>query len=186
MLPDEKVSYALVRSNRRTVSIQISRAGQITVRCPMRMSLADVEQFVQSKRSWIAKHLAKLASSPAYPPLTDADIQRLKKQARELICRRAAHFAPIVGVDYARIAIRAQKGRWGSCSTKGNLNFNCLLALVPPYVLDYIVTHELCHRKHPNHSPRFWAEVARVMPAYKSAEKWLKENGSGLIASLPK
>jgi predicted metal-dependent hydrolase len=86
-----------------------------------------------------------------------------------------------VGVDYRRITIRSQKTRWGSCSSSGNLNFNCLLLLAPPEVLDYVVVHELCHRKEMNHSPRFWAEVGRVLPDYKKRNKWLKENGSRLM-----
>ena len=70
------------------------------------------------------------------------------------------------------------------CSSKGNLNFNCLLALVPPDVLDYIVVHELCHRKELNHSERFWTEVGKVLPDYKIRKKWLKDNGAILIARL--
>ena len=89
-----------------------------------------------------------------------------------------------MGVDYGQITIRSQKTRWGSCSSKGNLNFNCLLLLAPPEVLDYVVVHELCHRKEMNHSPRFWAEVARVMPDYKVRRKWLKDNGNGLMQLL--
>ena len=80
--------------------------------------------------------------------------------------------------------MRAQRTRWGSCSSSGNLNFNCLLALVPPAVLDYVVVHELCHRLEMNHSPRFWQEVGRVMPDYEEHKKWLRENGAELIERL--
>ena len=92
--------------------------------------------------------------------------------------------APLVGVSYGGITIRAQKTRWGSCSSKGNLNFNCLLLLAPAEVLDYVVVHELCHRREMNHSPKFWAEVERVLPDYDARRKWLKENGPGLISRL--
>lgn len=180
------IDYKLIRSDRRTLAIQISRAGEITVRCPRFMPTFRIKRFVESKREWIEKHLAQIAAAPQSPAISIDELNHLKKQARGLIISRVAFYAPIVGVDYGRIAIRAQHGRWGSCSAKGNLNFNCLLALTPPYVQDYIVVHELCHRKHPNHSSRFWAEVARVMPDYKEAEKWLKANGGALIASLPK
>lgn len=176
--------YHVVRSNRRTVSIEISAAGEITVRCPARMQEQDVAQFVQSKRHWIEKHLTKLAAQPQLPAITAEQLRQLKMRAKSVIPGRVAHFAPLVGVTYGRIAIRAQKGRWGSCSTQGNLNFNCLLMLVPGEVLDYIVVHELCHIKHHNHSANFWAEVKRVMPDYKSREKWLKDNGSAIIAAL--
>ncbi len=95
-----------------------------------------------------------------------------------------AHFAPLVGVSYGRITIRNQRTRWGSCSGKGNLNFNCLLMLAPPEVLDYVVVHELCHRKEMNHSPRFWAEVARVLPDYQQRRRWLKEHGGALVQRM--
>ena len=89
--------------------------------------------------------------------------------------------AKIIGVDYGRITIRNQKTRWGSCSSKGNLNFNCLLMLTPPEVIDYVVVHELCHRKEMNHSKDFWREVEKVLPNYLDQVKWLKDEGSNVI-----
>ena len=73
--------------------------------------------------------------------------------------------------------IRLQKSRWGSCSVDGNLNFNCLLVLMPPEILDSVVVHELCHRRHMNHSKEFYDEVLRIFPDYKRCNKWLKQNG---------
>ena len=90
-----------------------------------------------------------------------------------------------VGVTYGRITIRNQRTRWGSCSAKGNLNFNCLLMKAPPEVLDYVVVHELCHRLEMNHSPRFWAQVERVLPDYKVSRKWLREHGNELMDLNP-
>ena len=121
------------------------------------------------------------SSAEGLPVRKDREFCRLKKRASIVISERVAHFAPLVGVDYGRITIRSQKTRWGSCSSKGDLNFNCLLLLAPPEVLDYVVVHELCHRKQMNHSPRFWAEVARIIPDYKTKVKWLKENGGRLM-----
>ena len=95
-----------------------------------------------------------------------------------------ARYAPVVDVDYGTVTIRAQRTRWGSCSAQGNLNFNCLLMLTPDHVMEYVVVHELCHRKEMNHSARFWAEVERVLPDYRESRRWLKEHGGGLICRL--
>ncbi len=84
-------------------------------------------------------------------------------------------------VDYGRITIRCQKTRWGSCSTKGNLNFNCLLMLAPSDVRDYVIIHELAHRKHMNHSKDFWKEVEIMIPDYKEKRKWLNTYGEDIM-----
>ena len=176
------ISYQLIRSSRKTISIQITPAGEVVVRCPQRMRGSDVQAFVESKQSWIEAHLPKTAP---LPPFTREELQALAQQAKRLIPERAAYFAEKMGVTYGHITIRSQHTRWGSCSAKGNLNFNCLLVLTPPEVLDYVVVHELCHRKQLNHSAAFWAEVETVLPDYKIRKKWLKENGAALIARLP-
>ncbi len=179
-----QVSYRIIRSKRRTLALEITPAGQVLVRCPQRCSKAQIEAFVQSKADWLRKHLQQRAAQPKLPPLTQAEVQTLVRQALEVIPDRVAYFAPKVGVTYGGITIRNQRTRWGSCSSKKNLNFNCLLMLVPPEVRDYVVVHELCHLKEMNHSPRFWAEVARVLPDYQTQKRWLKEHGSALIARL--
>ena len=177
--------YQLIPAKRKAISIQITPAGEVVVRYPRRMHLAQVQSVVESKHGWIQATLEKLASQPQLPPLTEEERSALRRQAQEDFEERTARFAPLVGVDYGRITIRSQKTRWGSCSGKGNLNFNCLLMLCPEEVREYVVIHELCHRLELNHSPRFWALVARYCPDYARHRKWLKENGGSLIARLP-
>ena len=106
------------------------------------------------------------------------------KLAKQVIPEKVAYYARLMNVTYGRISIRRQKTRWGSCSREGNLNFNCLLMLAPPEVLDYVVVHELSHRLEMNHSARFWAQVAKVIPEYRTPRKWLKEQGGRLMLRM--
>ncbi len=177
------VPYQIIKSDRKTIAIQIQPDGQVVVRCPKRMRTEDARRFVESKSDWIEKHLTKRQPQDAVK-YTPREIEQLREQARKRVTDRVKYYAPVIGVTYHQIAIRTQHTRWGSCSSKGNLNFNCLLALVPPEVLDYVVVHELCHRKELNHSACFWSEVERIMPDYKIRRKWLKENGASLIAKI--
>ena len=177
------ISYTLIRSSRKTLSLEVRPDGTVTVRAPRRLSEKAIRDFVASKESWLREKLQKYESP--LPPLTAGELAQLKQQAKEDLSRRVSFWAPQVGVSFERITIRAQKTRWGSCSNGGNLNFNCLLMLSPPEIRDYVVIHELCHRKHMNHSPGFWSEVAKHCPDYSRHRKWLKERGGALIARLP-
>ena len=179
--------YELIRSNRKTIALQIKSDGRIIVRAPLRMAAKDIQRFVDSKAAWIEKHLSNIQQrqQPISSAFTLEQLHQLAEPAKSDLPRRVARFAALVGVTYGRITIRAQKSRWGSCSGKGNLNFNCLLMLCPEDVRDYVVVHELCHRKELNHSPRFWAEVEKVLPGYKGQRKWLKDNGGTIIKRLP-
>lgn len=175
----------IIRSRRKTVAIQITPDAQIIVRAPMRMSQREIQRFVEEKSGWIAGHLAKVRAQnaeAAESPLTQADLKLLANQAKAVLPERAAYYARLMGVTYGRITIRHQATRWGSCSTQGNLNFNCLLMLAPAEVQDYVVVHELAHRKQMNHSAAFWAEVAAILPAYKAQVAWLKTNGGTLLS----
>lgn len=181
----ETLQYRVIRSSRKTMAIQITAEGEVLVRCPLRVSSGQIREFVSSKSGWITAHLAKLASLPRHPALTAAQLHRLAEEARQVFPARVAVYAPLVGVTWGSITVRTQKTRWGSCSSGGNLSFNCLLMLAPEHVLDYVVVHELCHRREMNHSQRFWAEVERVLPKYREAKVWLKENGTGLMSRIP-
>ncbi|MFQ6806099.1 MAG: M48 family metallopeptidase [Lachnospiraceae bacterium] len=105
----------------------------------------------------------------------DPQRKQNRELARQRITLRVEYFAPLVGVTYNRIFIKEQKTRWGSCSSLGNLNFNWKLILLDEESLDYVVVHELAHRKQMNHSPTFWAEVERVLPDYRERRRRLKE-----------
>ncbi len=177
------------RSRRKTLAIEIDGEGKVIIRAPLAMSEAEIRRFVEEKKEWIVSHVRKkereLAEAAA-GMYTEADLRRLRKETLEQVTQRTAHFAAQLGVTYGKITVRRQQSRWGSCSSAGNLNFNCLLADCPPEVLDYVVVHELCHRLEMNHSAAFWENVARVCPDYMTQRRWLKEHGGALIRRLPK
>jgi len=178
----------IIYSSRKSIAIEL-KPDSILVRAPRGMSRRDINVFLNEKRSWIEKHLAKMKEREAtldeLPLFTMDEIHELADKAMVVIPEKVKKYAPIVGVTYGRITIRNQRSRWGSCSDKGNLNFNCLLMLFPDEVINYVVVHELCHRKHMNHSAQFYAEVQRVFPEYRRCQKWLKENGGRYIRRIP-
>ena len=122
------------------------------------------------------------SASPVVSDTPEEAIRKLTAQAKVYIPQRVSYYAPLLGVHPGRITIRKQKTRWGSCSTKGNLNFNCLLMLTPPEVIDSVVVHELCHLIEMNHSDRFYAEVLRVFPDYRRHHSWLRKHGPEIMA----
>ena len=113
------------------------------------------------------------ASQPE--PLSAQELKMLAQKALQVLPKKVEYYAAKIGVTYGTITIRNQKTRWGSCSSKGNLNFNCQLMLFPEEIQDYVVVHELCHRKEMNHSQRFWNEVGRTMPDYEERRKYLRQ-----------
>lgn len=175
------MEYSLIRSSRKTLSIEIDGEGRILVRAPKQYSQTRVEQFLKEKSSWIEAKVAlqeeKRRKKAHAPVLSEREKTLYREKAREVLNERASYYAAIMNVDYGRVAIREQKTRWGSCSAIGNLNFNWKLIMMPPGVLDYVVVHELAHRKEMNHSKRFWDVVEEVIPDYRIYRKWLKENG---------
>lgn len=188
----KEYEYRLIRSRRKSLGIEIKGAGDLYVRSPARMPLSEIHRMIEKNQNWIDGHVEKRQeiiekqkdSLYGEMRLDENEIKRLTNLAKETIPPRVDLFAKSMGVDYGRITIRHQKTRWGSCSGKGNLNFNCLLMLTPPEVQEYVIVHELCHRKEMNHSYRFWAEVEDVLPDYRVQEQWLKTNGGALIGAM--
>lgn len=177
----------LIRSKRKSISIEI-KAGKVIVRAPFRLKDKEIEKFLELRKGWIEKHLAlseerqkKLENLEKF---TAEELKAFTAKAKRIIPERADYYAEKIGVCYNKITIRKQHKRWGSCSAQGNLNFNCLLVLMPEEVLDSVVVHELCHRKHMNHSAKFYAEVEKAFPEYKKWHKWLNENGGVYLARL--
>ncbi len=180
----------IIKSKRKTLAIEVKKDLRVIVRAPLFVSNSDIQKFVEEKSAWIEKSIEKVKArneqekqNPTQKFAAE-EIRSLADKALKVIPKRVEYYAKIMGVTYGRITIRNQVSRWGSCSAKGNLNFNCLLMLCPAEVMDYVVVHELCHLKEMNHSKKFWSLVERFYPEYKQHKKWLKEHGNELIGKL--
>ena len=175
----------LIRARRKTLSIRITQEGNLEIRAPLGMPKREIEAFLKEKAQWIETHRAKVLAEYAQgqeAPLGEEEILTLAEQMRQRLPEKLNRHAASMGVAFGRVTIRCQQTRWGSCSSRGNLNFNCLLMLAPEEVLDYVVVHELAHRKQMNHSALFWQEVARECPDYKKSLRWLKDRGGALLS----
>lgn len=179
------MEYKIIRSSRKSIGLEITDEG-LLVRAPRRASVKDIERVISQHQDWINKKMEqhKKAVSEAREKglLSMEDIRHLAEEAGEYIPGRVSHYAQQLGVRPGKITIRNQKTRWGSCSAKGNLNFNCLLMLTPKEVIDSVVVHELCHLLEMNHSERFYEHVLSVFPDYYKQRAWLKENGPEIMA----
>lgn len=220
----------LIRSRRRTLSLEVRRDASLVVRAPLSLHESFIHDFIRKKAKWIFKKQqefnVKGPQQSGCKPVREGEIflrlgerhslkmnagrlrkvelkdgclhlphQKTKEAARlleewyrrealRLIAPRAASYAETRGLRYRSISITGARGRWGSCSSGGRLNFSWRLIQAPGEVVDYVVVHELAHLKHKNHSKKFWAEVAVMMPEYQMHEQWLKKNAHLLSISF--
>ena len=171
----EEIPFSIVHSRRKTMAVQVTRDGRVVVRCPMRVSDQAAMAFAESHEEWIEKHYREVKERLEHQvSYTQKQVKEFRRMAAETLGERTAYWAGKMGVTYGRITIREQVTRWGSCSSKGNLNYNWKLILVPMELLDYVVVHELAHRREMNHSKQFWKIVEKELPDYRQRRKALK------------
>lgn len=190
------IEYTIIRSKRRSIGIEVRPDSTVVVRAPIGFPKRKVDAFVIEKEEWIRKAQEKQklrkavsdanvdGSEKAVKTYSPKELNALKSKTKATLVPMTADIAREMGVTYGNITIRAQKTRWGSCSSKGNINYNCLLALLPENIQRYVVVHELCHRKEMNHSHAFWNEVARYQPTYVQDRKQLRYEGRMLMERL--
>lgn len=170
-----EIEIQVKRSSRRALSLQVTREGQVVVRCPLSTTKEQIQAFVDEHRQWIGENLEqvkrRLASRPV---MTPEQVWKAKSLARITLSAKVRYWAAKMGVTYGTISIRQQATRWGSCSSRGNLNFNWTLILTPEPLQDYVVVHELAHRLEMNHSDRFWKIVESQIPDYRERRNLLK------------
>lgn len=157
--------------------MSINCAGEVGLSVPNYFPIGLAEQFLRKKADWIIGVLGRFENNK--PKLffknSRRDYLEKKENALALVEERLNYFNSFYNFPIGGITIKNQKSRWGSCSSKGNLNFNYKIVYLPEVLADYIVVHELCHLKEMNHSSRFWARVAEMVPDWKERRKQLKK-----------
>jgi predicted metal-dependent hydrolase len=182
-LQNRSVPYKLkVSKSARALRLAVRPGGAFTVTAPRYLSWGAVEKFILQKSEWILGAIDKLSAYPA-PVRKNKKAENLKYKeyknvAQKMAEEKVAKFNQVYNFKYNNISIRNQKTRWGSCSRKGNLNFNYKIALIPEHLADYIIVHEICHLGQMNHSRNFWALVAKTIPDHKKLRAQLRKMGS--------
>lgn len=177
-LNKKKIDYTLkISKQARRLRLAIYCDGSFVVTAPRNLSENIIESFINKKSQWIINKLEyfKNFSGQIFTKGSKKNYYDCKGQALSLAKKRIEHFNRFYGFEFKRISIRNQKTRWGSCSAKGNLNFNYKIALLPERLTDYIIVHELCHLKELNHSRKFWDLLAMAIPDYLNNRKELKK-----------
>lgn len=163
----------LVRSARRSLAIEVRPGQEVIVRAPQWMPQAQIDDFLNSRLDWINRHWHK--PRQAAPEYSQEEEQALRQRARERLPELVARYGGLLGLSPSRITITGARTRFGSCSAKGALCFSFRLMAYPQAAIEYVVLHETAHLKHLNHSPAFYALIARHMPDYKERALLLKQ-----------
>ncbi len=174
--PEYAVHFVRMRQARRYV-MRVRPDGDLRVTIPRGGSKSEAERFVERHRAWAERQRAQMiaARRPA------VEILELRARAAKELAPQVFALAARFGLAVARVTIRDQRSRWGSCSPKGHIALNFRLLLMPPEVREYVLIHELMHLKQANHSRRFWRLVAAACPGFREAERWLRRHGSSLF-----
>ncbi|WP_444442383.1 M48 family metallopeptidase [Pseudoruminococcus massiliensis] len=168
--------YKLIRSKRKSISLEISKNLDIIVRSPYDFPKSEIDRFVTSKNDWITKNLEKMKTkTEKYPSqVSEDEAKSLIEKAKKILPDKVAYYSKLMNLYPTALKITAAKTRFGSCSGKDSICFSYLLMRYPDEAIDYVVVHELAHIKHKNHSKAFYALIEKYLPNYKEREKLLK------------
>lgn len=172
------IPYRLIRSDRRTLSLEVTPALETVVRAPRRCPAAEIQRFVDRHADWIARQTQRQRErqqTGLARPVSPEQKQELRRLAAEVLPRRVAHYSALMGLTPAGVRITGAQKRFGSCSGQNRLCFSWRLMLYPPEAIDYVVVHELAHIRHHNHSPAFYALVEQYMPDHRQRQALLRQ-----------
>ncbi len=167
------MEYRVIRSARRTLALELTPKGEVLVRAPLSVPEKDIRAFFEAHRAWAESRLAKLQARRRQP-LTEEEKSALHRRAKEDLPARTARWAERMGISYESVGITSARRRLGSCSSLGNISYSFRLMAHPEEIIDYVVVHELAHRKEMNHSKGFYEIVARYLPDYRQRVKLLR------------
>ncbi len=171
--PETVCGYPLIRSDRKTVGITVRAGGNVQIRAPRRLPLAEIERAVISHRAWLEKTVSHCKTLPPPPDRREQEI--LRERAKALLPGMVQNWSQRTGLVPTSLRVTAARQRFGSCSGKNGLCFSLFLMQYPPEAIEYVVVHELCHIRHHNHSAAFWALVERYLPDYRERKQLLKK-----------
>lgn len=179
-LQNQTVPYQIQASKKaRRLRISVYRNLRVVVTLPVGFKISEAEKYLRQKLDWVKKSLNHFMKFPPAPIVKygKKDYLQNKAAALALAKNKLGQFNKFYGFSYNRVSIKNQKTRWGSCSKKGNLNFNYKIVHLPENLVDYLVVHELCHLREMNHSRDFWALVEKTIPDYKILRRQLRNFG---------
>lgn len=175
---DQTIPYSIrisERAHRMRVAVYVD--GDVVVTKPIGTTTEKLKKFVEAKKHWILKKLEANATT-AITELQESSPEHFsdhENDAYKLVTEKVVEWNKILNYKYNDIAVKPLKSRWGSCSHNGSLSFNYKIIFLPEALQDYVIVHELCHLKQPNHSPKFWNLVANVLPGYSELKKRIRK-----------
>ena len=161
------MQYNIIRTNRKTLCLQVTKDGEVVVRSPILVSEKKICQFVDKHALWIERTVARIKSAPKQTEYTKLQIKEMKACLYERILPRIDYYSRLMGLKYNSVKITSANKRFGSCGTNGNICFSYRLADMDDYLVDYVIVHELAHIKHHNHSAAFYKLVEKYLPDQK-------------------
>ena len=178
LAPEEPLPQLVRHRRARRYILRVLDDGSLRVTLPRWGSRREALRLVEASRTWIDEQRAQRQARPR-PWLPDE--AALRRRARTELPAELLRLAAGLGIDVGRVSVRDHRSRWGSCSRQGSITLNWRLTQMPPFVSDYVLWHELMHRRQANHSRRFWREVESVCPGWRDAERWLRRHGREVL-----